>query len=91
MQLIFNEKEFKEASEVINNAEDTSKKLISDAHVKADFRGKNIWKEVEAVFGIKPNSIKNSTPTIGQANEETKQMMKKLAQFWLDCKKTGKN
>lgn len=91
MQLIFNEKEFKEASEVINKEEDTSKSLISDAHVKADFRGKNIWKEVEAVFGIKPNTIKNSTPTIGQANEDTKHMMEKLAQFWLDCKKTGKN
>ncbi len=91
MQLIFNEKEFKEASEVINTEEDTSKSLISDAHVKADFRGKNIWKEIEVVFGIKPNTIKNSTPTIGQANEDTKHMMEKLAQFWLDCKKTGKN
>ena len=91
MQLIFNEKEFKEASEVINNAEDTSKKLISDAHVKADFRGKYIWKEIEAVFGINPDSIKNSEPTIGKAREETKLMVIKIAQFWLDCKKAGKN
>jgi len=90
MQFIFNKKGFKNADEVINQSTDPSKSLISETHVKADFRGKNTWKEVEAVFGIKPNSIKNSTPTIGQKNEETEQMMKKLAQFWLDCKNSGK-
>jgi len=90
MQFIFNKKGFKNADEVINESTDPSESLISETYVKADFRGKNTWKEVEAVFGIKPNSIKNSTPTIGQKNEETEQMMKKLAQFWLDCKNSGK-
>ena len=90
MQLIFNKEELKKADDVINKSIDPSKSLISKTHVKANFRGKNAWKEIEAVFGIKPNSIKNSTPTIGQKNEETEQMMIKLAQFWLDCKEAGK-
>ena len=90
MQFIFNKKEFKNADEVINKSTDPSESLISETYVKANLRGKNAWKEIEAVFGIKPNSIKNSTPTIGQKNEETEQMMKKLAQFWLDCKNSGK-
>lgn len=92
MQLIFNKKELKKADDVINKSEnpDPSDSLISKTHVKADFRRNNALKEIEAVFGIKPNSIKNSTPTIGQKTEETEQMMKKLAQFWLDCKEAGK-
>lgn len=92
MQLIFNKKELKKADDVINKSEnpDPSDSLISKTHVKADFRRNNALKEIEAVFGIKPNSIKNSTPTISQKNEETEQMMIKLAQFWLDCKEAGK-
>ena len=65
--------------------------MISKKYVKADVRGKNLWKEIEAVFGINPNTIKNSEPTIGKALEETKLMVKRIAQFWLDCKKAGKN
>ena len=92
MQLIFNKKELKKADDVINKSEnpDPSDSLISKTHVKADFRRNNALKEIEAVFGINPNSIKNSTPTIGQKTEETEQMMIKLAQFWLDCKEAGK-
>ena len=91
MQLIFNKKELLEADKIIKKSDDPKDDLISKEHVKADFRGKNLWKEIEAVFGINPNSIKNSEPTIGKALEDTKLMVIKIAQFWLDCKKAGKN
>ena len=91
MQLSFNKKELLEADKIIKKSDDPKDDLISKEHVKADFRGKNLWKEIEAVFGINPNSIKNSEPTIGKALEDTKLMVIKIAQFWLDCKKAGKN
>ena len=91
MQLIFNKKELLKADKIIKESNDPKDDLISKEHVKADFRGKNLWKEIEAVFGINPNSIKNSEPTIGKALEDTKLMVIKIAQFWLDCKKAGKN
>lgn len=56
---------------------------ISDK-VRTDFTGKPVWKTVGTALGYKKNSLRNKNKIPKRSNLS---LMKKLAQFWSECKK----
>lgn len=56
---------------------------ISDK-VRTDFTGKPVWKTVGTALGYKKNSLRNKNKIPKRSNLS---LMKKLAQFWYECKK----
>lgn len=58
---------------------------ISDA-IRTNFRGKKIWSIVGTALGYGENTLRNKVKIPQESNIS---LMKKLAQFWFDCKILG--
>lgn len=61
-----------------NDVEGISKKI------RTEFRGKNVWAIVGTALGYGKNTLRNKIKIPKQSNLS---LMKKLAQFWFECKK----
>lgn len=61
-----------------NDVEGINKKI------RTEFRGKNVWAIVGPALGYGENTLRNKNKIPKQSNLS---LMKKLAQFWFECKK----